>query len=81
MFHWKDFGLETDMVTVITLGIIFILLILVIVLFAKLSGVKKRMNSFMSGSDGRSLEEAFQRKFENMDFINGKPIEWPNDYQ
>ena len=29
----------------------------------------------MSGADGKSLEEAFQRKFENMDFINGKLVE------
>ena len=72
MFHWADLGLETDMMTLISIGIIFLLLILVIVLFAKLSGLKKRMSTFMSGSDGRSLEEAFQRKFENMDFVNAK---------
>jgi len=72
MFHWADFGIEVDLVTLIVAGVIFLLLILVIVLFAKLSGLKKRMGTFMGGSDGKSLEDAFQRKFENMDFINAK---------
>ena len=75
MFHWKDLGLEPDLVILICLGIIILLLILVIVLFAKQSGLKNRMREFMNGSDGKSLEEAFQRKFENMDFINGKLVE------
>lgn len=72
MFHWKDIGIETDLVTLIMAGIIFLLLILVIVLLAKQSGLKKRLGYFMSGSDARSLEDAFQRKFENMEFINAK---------
>lgn len=72
MFHWADLGMELDLVTLIMAGLIVLLLILVIVLFAKSSGLKKRMGTFMNGSDGRSLEESFQRKFENMDFINAK---------
>ncbi len=72
MFKWSDMGLEIDLVTLISAGIIFLLLILVIVLFAKLSGLKKRMNYFMSGSDGKSLEDAFVKKFENMDLVNAK---------
>ena len=75
MFHWKDLGLEPDLMILICVGVIFLLLILVIVLFAKQSGLKKRMREFMGGADGKSLEEAFQRKFENMDFINGKLVE------
>lgn len=72
MFKWSDMGLEIDLVTLISAGIIFLLLILVIVLFAKCSGLKKRMGYFMSGSDGKSLEDAFARKFENMDLVNAK---------
>ena len=72
MFHWTDIGMDTDLVTLITLGVILLLLILVIVLFVKLSGVNRRMNAFTNGEDGRSLEESFRKKFENMDFINAK---------
>ena len=72
MFRWADLGLEVDLVTLISVSIIFLLLILVIVLFAKCSGLKKRMNAFMSGSDGKSLEDSFVSKFENMDYINSK---------
>ena len=72
MFRWADMGLEVDLVTLISAGIILLLLILVIVLFAKLSGLKKRMNTFMSGADGKSLEQAFVNKFENMDLVNAK---------
>ena len=72
MFHWADLGLDTDLVTLITLGVILLLLILVIVLFAKQSGLKRRLNAFTNGEDGRSLEESFRKKFENMDLINAK---------
>lgn len=72
MFTFKDFGLETDMMVVISLALIVILLILCIVLLAKSSSLKKRYESFMSGSDGKSLENAFQKRFENMDYINDK---------
>lgn len=75
MFHWSSLGLEIDMVTLICACLVFILVILVIVLFAKLSGLKNRYQSFMYGADGKTLEEVFQRKFENMDYINDKLLE------
>ena len=75
MFRWADLGIEVDLITLISAGIIILLLILVIVLFANQSGLKKRMGFFMSGSDGKSLEDAFVRKFENMDFVNAKLAE------
>ncbi len=75
MFHWASIGIDTDLITLITLGVILLLLILVIVLFVKLSGVKRRMNAFTNGEDGRSLEESFRKKFENMEFINAKLTE------
>ena len=78
MFKWSDIGLDTDLVILICVGIIVLLLILVIVLFVKSSGLKKRLQSFMGGADGKSLEESFQRKFENMDFINAKLAEIDN---
>ena len=70
MFHFSDYGLDPDMVLLIALGVILLMFILIIVLFAKLSGTKKKMNSFMGGADGKSLEDAFRKKFENMDYIN-----------
>ena len=72
MFHFSDIGLETDLIVIVALAMIFILLILCIVLLAKNSGLKRRYESFMADSDGRSLEKAFQNKFKNMDFINEK---------
>lgn len=72
MFTLKDFGLEIDMVVVISLALILILLILCIVLLAKTSNLKKRYVSFMSDQDGKSLEVAFQKKFANVDYINEK---------
>lgn len=72
MFKFQDFGLETDLVVLICLALIFILLILCIVLLSKCSNLKRRYETFMCDSEGKSLEEAFRKKFENMDYINGK---------
>ncbi len=72
MFKFEDFGLEIDLFVLICLALIFIMFIMCIVLLAKCSSLKRRYESFMSDSDGRSLEEAFQKKFENMDYINEK---------
>lgn len=75
MFKWENYGLDINLVTVVMAAVIVLLFILVIVLFAKLSGLKNRYNSFMSGSDGGSLEKTFNKKFENMDYINNKLVE------
>ncbi len=72
MFTLKDFGLEIDMMVVISLALILILMILCIILLAKTSNLKKRYQSFMSDLDGKSLEAAFQKKFANVDYINEK---------
>lgn len=72
MFQFSDYGLSTDVVLLGAIGCIFILLILCIVLIGKNNSLKKRYMSLMEGADGRSLEESFQKKFENMDFINEK---------
>lgn len=70
MFHFKDFGIESDIV-ILTLSIICItLVILTIVLFVKMSKLNTRYLLFMRGKEGKSLEEAFSKKFENMDYIN-----------
>lgn len=72
MFHFSDYGLSTDIILLATIAIVLILLILCLVLIGKNSSMKKKYLSFMNGEDGKSLEQAFQKKFENMQFINDK---------
>ena len=72
MFHFSDFGLDTDLVVIICAVFIVALLILYIVQLAKTSSLRRKYEAFMTDSEGKSLESAFQKKFENMDFINEK---------
>ena len=72
MFHFSDYGLSTDVVLLGALVAILILLILCLVLIGKNSSLRKRYDEFMQNADGKSLEDAFQKKFENMDYINEK---------
>ena len=74
MFRFSEFGIELDMVVIILAAILVALLVLSIVLIVGQSKLKKRYFSFMQGQDGKSLEESFVKKFENMDEIN-KEIE------
>lgn len=72
MFRFSDYGLSTDVVLLGALAAILILLILCLVLIGKNSSLRKRYDEFMQDADGKSLEDAFQKKFENMDYINEK---------
>lgn len=72
MFHFSDYGLSTDVVLLGALVAILILLIICLVLIGKNSSLRKRYDEFMQDADGKSLEDAFQKKFENMDYINEK---------
>ncbi|MCH5265921.1 MAG: DUF4446 family protein [Lachnospiraceae bacterium] len=72
MFHFEDYGLETDLIVAITLAVVVILLIFSIIILAKCSNLKRRYTTFMNGADGKSLEDAFHKKFQNMEFINEK---------
>lgn len=78
MFRLRDYGVEPDIVIASLAGIIAIMLILLIVLLVKTSRLKNRYMNFMEGKDGKSLEESFQKKFENMDYVNEelKKIDW-----
>lgn len=70
MFHFKDFGIESDIV-ILTLAVICIaLVVMLIVLLAKISKLNTRYQLFMRGEEGKSLEEMFHKKFQNMDYIN-----------
>lgn len=72
MFQFSDYGLSVDVILLGALAAILILLILCLILIGKNSSLRKRYDEFMRDSDGKSLEEAFQKKFANMDYINGK---------
>ena len=72
MFHFSDYGLSTDLVLLGAIVAILILLILCLVLIGKNSSLRRKYEEFMRDSDGKSLEEAFQKKFTNMDYINDK---------
>ena len=70
MFRFSDYGIESDMIIIEIAAVLVILLVLLIVALSKIGKLKKQYNVFMEGKDGKSLEETFQKKFENMDFIN-----------
>ena len=75
MFRFSDIGLSTDIVLLGALAVIVILLILSFVMIGKNSSLRKKYEEFMKDADGKSLESAFQKKFENMDYINDKIAE------
>lgn len=72
MFSFSDYGLSTDVVLLGAVGAILILLILCLVLIGKSVSLRRRYESFMRDAEGKSLEESFRKKFENMDFVNQK---------
>lgn len=72
MFKFEDIGLETDLVVIISIVMILVLIVLFIVQLVKITSLRKRYEVFMKDADGKSLEQAFQKKFENMNFINEK---------
>ena len=78
MFKWNQIGISADLVILICIGLILLLFVIIIVALVKNSSLRKRLDAFMGGSDGKSLESAFQKKFENMDYVNAKLVEIDN---
>jgi len=78
MFSFENFGIQTDLAVAVCLGIILIALVLIITQMAKLSSLRKKYDSFMQDANGKSLEDSFQKKFENMNYINEKLFEIDN---
>lgn len=70
MFHFSDYGIESDVIIIGIAVVLVVLLVLLIVALSKIGKLKKQYNMFMEGKSGKSLEETFQKKFENMDIIN-----------
>ena len=81
MFRFSDIGLSTDIVLLGALAVIVILLILSFVMIGKNSSLRKKYEEFMRDADGKSLESAFQKKFENMDFINERAAAAAENYE
>ena len=72
MFKFADFGLDVDLLLLVSLVLIIVLFVMMIVLFVKNSILKRRYETFMDGQDGKTLEKSFEKKFQNMDYINDK---------
>lgn len=72
MFKFADFGLDVDLLLLVSLVLIIVLFVMTIVLFVKNSNLKRRYEIFMDGQDGKTLEKSFEKKFQNMDYINDK---------
>lgn len=66
---FEQLGIDMGYVLLGTVGTAFILLILVIILFAKTRKLNKKYQGFMEGQDGKSLEDAVMLKFKEIDTI------------
>ena len=60
-------GLDAGYVIIGLAGVSLILLILIVVLFAKNSKLRKRYDTFMKDSNGESLEKMFAKKFSDVE--------------
>ena len=66
---FDQLGLDMGYVLLGTVIAAFLLLILVIILFVKISKSNKRYYDFMQGQDGKSLEDAVVLKFKEIETI------------
>ncbi len=64
---FESIGIPVDYVIIGIVGFQVVLFILLICALVKISGVKKKYNEFMKGSDGKTLEDAVLRKFKLVD--------------
>lgn len=69
MFIFETLGIDLGYVVIGMAAIILILFIMLIVFMVKVSGMKKRYNTFMDGKDGKNLEEAILKKFSSIDSL------------
>lgn len=69
MFIFETLGIDLGYVVIGMAVIILILFILLIVFMTKVSGMRKRYNTFMDGKDGKNLEEAILKKFSSIDSL------------
>lgn len=62
-------GFDSDYIILGMFGIIVILFILIIVSLAKIGGLKKKYNSFMTGKNAKSLEDTLIKRLEQVDIL------------
>lgn len=67
---FKELGIPSDIVILSILCFTVILFILLICTMVKLNKMKKNYEIFLSGKDGKSLEEAITKKFNLVDLID-----------
>lgn len=69
MSVFKELGIDIGYVLLGVVGFSVILFLLVIILFVKNKNLKKNYKSFMSGSNGKDLEEIILSRFSEIDFL------------
>ena len=67
---FKNIGISTDWIVIGLAAVIVVLLIMLICTMVKMSKLKKNYTKFMSGKDGKSLEESILRKFTLLDLLD-----------
>ncbi len=69
MIVFEQLGIDMGYVLLGTIAVVLFLMIMLIVLIAKHSDLKKKYNEFMNGEDGRSLEKVIVERFKEIDGI------------
>ncbi len=69
MSVFEELGIDIGYVLLGVVGFSVILFLLVIILFVKNKNLKKKYKSFMSGSNGKDLEEIILSRFSEIDFL------------
>lgn len=69
------YGIDIEYILMGLGGSILVLLLLIIILFGKLSKLNKKYNAFMKGENGGSLEDQIKANYDTMKKINLKQQE------
>ena len=67
---FEQLGLPIDLFVIGTMVLVIIMLVIIICNTVKISKMKKNYNTFLSGKDGKSLEEAIIKKFDLVDLLD-----------
>lgn len=62
-------GVGMEYIVIGLAGVVFLSFILILVLLIKVSNLKKRYEKFLTGKNGKSLEDSIIQKFEKMNEI------------
>lgn len=69
MDFFRTWNIEVDYVILGLCGFSMLLFILLLIAFAKINKLNKKYEKFMQGANGRTLEEQFSTKFEEIDSL------------